>query len=81
MLTTLGNGKEFKFNFPVDELKQLELENKVDADNIGQINKSENIEETPDKSENEIVKQITYVPTDNSFRFNFDVSKLKSENN
>lgn len=75
MLATLGNGKEFKFNFPVDELRQLELNTTGNGHGTIEV-KDDDKKRTDD---NKIVKPITFAPTDNTFRFNFDVTELKSE--
>lgn len=71
VLATLGNGKEFKFNFPVNELRQLELNTTTGND--------KNSDDTKPIDNNgkcdEMVKQIPFAPTDNSFRFNFDINE------
>lgn len=70
-LASLGNGKDFKFNFPLAELEQLQLS----TANDGNAAEPSSPVESSDKIADGMVKQpaATFIPTDNSFRFNFNI--------
>lgn len=66
-LQTLGTG--FRFDFPVDKLQQLDLNNDE--------SKKPRIEDIPDDYDDEKQKKVhaptAIVPSDNSFKFNFNI--------
>lgn len=61
VLSTLGKDKDFKFNFPATTEQLIEKLNLTDSNDSNEANKQE------------CKNGIVYGPTDNSFRFNFDV--------
>lgn len=72
--TALGKG-QFEFNFPVNEIEKLKIENSEDANNAIENNSNDkgNSNIQTNASETEITSSNKYKTADNSFRFNFPV--------